>query len=366
MKIAIDARDLANVTTGVGRYLLNLLNHFAELRPEFQFQLYSDRPLTTAFENSNVNARLLKGHKLLWKHLVMPLEQIRAGIDVFFVPSYSTPLWNPAQSVVTIHDLIYTRFPQWTDRVERWRFATIVRFSARFAAKIIAVSEATRKDILDLTGVSPHKVQVIYEGVDAIFRRLPEESINQVKNRLHLDRPFILYVGSMHYRRNVQRLLQAFSILKRDRKIPQQLLLCGLNLYRGSELETWVARERLEQDVRYIGYVSDEELVALYNMAEVFVYPSMYEGFGLPILEAMACGAPVVTCNVSALPEVAGNAALLIDPHDTQALVEALWRVLSEPNLKQELTGRGFEQSRKFSWKKAAQETLELFESTLT
>ncbi len=361
MRIAIDARDLATTTTGVGRYLTNLLYHFPDLRPEFEFYLYSDKEISPPVQRANLQYCPLKAHRWLWKQISMPIEQNRANLDVFFVPSYSASIWGRAKSVVTIHDLIYTRYPKWTNRSERWRFATVVLFTARFADRIIAVSEATRNDILAFTNVSPHKVDVVYEGVDAQFRPLPIESLDNARERLKLERPFILYVGTFHYRRNIPRLLQAFAYLKKGKKIPHQLVLSGLSNYRGSALEHWVKQQNLEQEVRYLGYASDEDLVALYNLAEVFVYPSMYEGFGLPVLEAMACGTPVVTCNVSALPEVAGNAALLVDPFDTQDLANAIAKILTQPFLKEELVGRGTEQSRKFSWRKAAEETLDLF-----
>lgn len=361
MQIAIDARDLANVTTGVGRYLLNLLQHFPDLRPDFFFTLYTDRPIPVPQRAATLRTKILTGHPWLWKQVLMPIEQKRAHTDLFFVPSYSTPVCNPTHAVVTIHDMIYTRYPQWTTRLERWRFATIVRYSARFASRIIAVSEATRKDILALTGVSPRKVKVIYEGVDPIFRELPAENLVAAGARLGLALPFILYVGSLHYRRNVKRLLQAFAQLKQAEKIPHQLVLCGLNLFEHHELEHWVTELQLVEHVKYFGYVTDEDLVALYNLAELFVYPSMYEGFGLPVLEAMACGTPVITGNSSSLPEVAGDAALLIDPHDTLALSRAMASLIREASLRQELRERGQAQCRKFAWRTAAAETLDLF-----
>lgn len=366
MQIAIDARDLANVTTGVGRYLLNLLQHFPDLRPDFVFTLYTDRPIPVPQCAATLRTKILTGHPWLWKQVLMPIEQKRAHMDLFFVPSYSTPVCNPAHAVVTIHDMIYTRYPQWTTRLERWRFATIVRYSARFASRIIAVSEATRKDILTLTGVSPRKVKVIYEGVDPIFRELPAEDLVAAGARLGLALPFILYVGSLHHRRNVKRLLQAFAQLQRAGKIPHRLVLCGLNLFEHHELEQWVTELQLAEHVKYFGYVTDEDLVALYNLAELFVYPSMYEGFGLPVLEAMACGTPVITGNSSSLPEVAGDAALLVDPHDTLALSRAMASLIREASLRQELRERGQAQCRKFAWRTAAAETLDLFAEAAT
>ena len=366
MKVAIDARDLANVITGVARQVLNLVRYFPELAPEAEFYLYSDKAITVPFSHPRLHQQLLTGHRWLWKQLWMPIEQVRSQIDLFYVPSYSTPVFNPRKSVVTIHDMIYTRHPEWTDRLERWRFATIVKHSARFASRIIAVSETTRRDILELTGISPVKVVVIYPGLDTQFHQVPETDLTRIARRLDISDPFVLYVGSLHHRRNIGRLIQAFAAVKEKLRLPHKLVLSGLNQFQFSELEQWIADTQLVNEVLYFGYVTDEELVALYNLAEIFVFPSLYEGFGLPVLEAMACGTPVVTSNVSSLPEVAGDAAILVDPTSTAELATAIERLLTDLPLRHEMIARGLERCQKFSWRKAAQDTIALFREAVS
>ena len=362
MDIAVEARYLVGNRTGVGRYLLNLLRFLPELSEEHEYFLYSNRFTEKPIEHDKINYVELEGHRLLWKHILLPIEQVKRKFDLVFIPSYSAPLFSFGKTVVTIHDLIATRHPEWTTKNQSFRFATVVKYAARKANYIIAVSEASRKDILELTGVAQDKVVVVYSGVDEHFQKLPSEHLIDFTKKYNLQQPFILYVGSIHPRRNIQKLIEAFVHLKKEKQIKHKLILIGLVLQQASQLTKWINDSNIAEDILSVGFVSDEDLVKFYNMADLFIYPSLYEGFGFPVLEAMACGTPVITSNVSSLPEVAGNAAILIDPLNVMEMADSIYRLISNSALRQEFVERGFERCKQFSWRQAAEETLNLFE----
>ena len=364
MQIAVEARYLAGNRTGVGRYLLNLLRFLPQLSNEHEYFLYSDRLMEQPIVDDNIHYRILKGHRLLWKHILLPIEQRKKQIDLMFIPSYSAPLLNLGKTIVTIHDLIATRHPEWTTKSQSLRFATVVKYAARKADYIIAVSEMTRKDILELTGVPEDKVKVIYEGVDEHFLKLPSNKLEEFRNKYKLDQPYILYVGSIHPRRNIKRLIEAFIYLKKEKRIEHKLVLIGLVLQQGSQLKDWISESQLEDQILTYGFVPDDDLVKFYNFADIFIYPSLYEGFGLPILEAMACETPVITSNTSSLPEVAGDTAILIDPCDVKQIADAINQLIDDSSLREKLIARGKERCKQFSWRQAAVETLRLFETT--
>ncbi|KAA3617965.1 MAG: glycosyltransferase family 1 protein [Calditrichaeota bacterium] len=364
MNIAIDARCLEGNKTGVGRYLGNIIQNFPNSEKDTNLQLYCtvDFSLTA---DVNLQKKIVKGHPLLWKQFLVPLHQLIDKPDVFFVPSYSTPIFNPIPTVVTIHDLIFTKFPEWTDRKQRWRFKNIVTRSAKYASKIIAVSESTRKDIINLTDVKSEKVEVVYEGIDSKFEVLSKSRAIKLIKNLDIQSDFILYVGSMHPRRNLHRLLHAFKGILHKGMNNYKLMLCGLNLYTKSDVNNWIDELGLKDYVRILGYVTEEELLGLYNMATVFVYPSLYEGFGLPILESMACGTPVLTSNVSAIPEVAADAALLVDPYSIDELSSGLQSLLKSEKLRKEFIERGHARKQLFSWENTAKQTSEILKSVV-
>lgn len=362
MKIGVDARNLMGQRTGVGRYLINLLRHFADSPQSHDFYLFSN----SVIENLSLpglHHRTVKGPNLFWKQVILPYEQWKNKCDVLFIPTYSTPIFNPIKTVVTIHDLIFLLYPEWATRNQRNRFSTIVKHSACRADCVIAVSESTRADILKYTGVKNDKVEVVYEGVDEQFRVLNTIDEASFLNRYNLDKPFILFVGSIHPRRNVQRVIESFVQLKVEKKIDHQLVLIGLKQQLDPSISHLIHERNIDQSISMLGFVPDEDLVKFYNLADIFIYPSLYEGFGLPVLEAMACGTPVITSNTSSLPEVAGDAAVLIDPSNQSQMVDAIQNIVENRAWAEELKERGLERCKKFSWKSAAKTTCEIFES---
>jgi glycosyltransferase involved in cell wall biosynthesis len=279
--------------------------------------------------------------------------------DVVFGPNFVPPPTRNPRSVITVHDLAFRRMPDTAPHGTRWWLARLGRALAR-AARVIAVSESTRQDLLELSSVDPARVTVIPLGVDrSVFRPLPPEDVQTVRSRFGLNGPYVLFLGGIEPRKNFQTLLAAFARL--DRGV--RLVIAGASVEWNPE-GTDLLRQALEEappDVQSrvlrAGYLTDGDKVALVSGAEALVYPSLYEGFGLPVLEAMACGTPVVASDRSSVPEVAGDAALLVDPVDPEAIAAAVARVLSDRALSQRLREAGFDRATRFTWEETARKT---------
>jgi glycosyltransferase involved in cell wall biosynthesis len=269
--------------------------------------------------------------------------------------------------VVTVHDLALVRFPEFSKRLlgERWSIYK-TRKTLERATKVVAVSENTAKDLCDFYQVPPEKVRVIYNGIGEELCSTPSsESLKSVRARYAIPSgDYILYVGGSDSRKNLERLFEAFSILLKKIK-PLTLVLTGGMGRGGKEIYGRISALGLERHVVLTGHLPTQELRLLYSGARLFAYPSLYEGFGIPVLEAMACGVPVMTSDTSSLPEVAGNAACLIDPYDIQAMAEAMEKILEDKNLAASLRAKGLERVKAFSWEKAARQTLEVYKECL-
>jgi glycosyltransferase involved in cell wall biosynthesis len=274
--------------------------------------------------------------------------------------------------VVTVHDLGYLYYPQAHTLTQNLYLRWSTRYNARSAARVLADSEATRQDLVRHYQIPPEKIVVIYPGRDGTLAPVSDEAIQAaVRARFGIDGPYLLYVGTLHPRKNLVRLVQAFALLLRSSSsqvepqgtIPNlQLVLAGQKGWLYEEIFAQVQKLDLTDRVVLTGYVPDTDLPALLSGATGFVFPSLYEGFGFPVLEAMACGTPVVCSNVSSLPEVAGDAALLVDPLDTDALAAAIERVVTDGGLRRNLVERGFAQAERFSWRRCAQKTMRALE----
>jgi glycosyltransferase involved in cell wall biosynthesis len=263
--------------------------------------------------------------------------------------------------VVTIHDISFEHYPQFFSPRDRLILKTLVPLSARRAAHILTVSQHAKREIVERYGLSPDKITVTYEAAGEQFRPIADPaSLQVVRAKYGIgDSPFALALGNLQPRKNIARLVEAFAQYRSP--LPTSLVVAGKAQWRESEVFRAVQRAGLAGRVIFPGYVDDADLPALYSAATVFVYPSLYEGFGLPPLEAMACGTPVISSNAASLPEVVGDAALLIDPNDTAALAQALHTVLAEPALHADLRRRGFDRAAQFSWQRCAAETLAVY-----
>lgn len=362
MLIGIDAsRTVTRQPTGTEHYARGLIRALMELETTHRLRLYFNTPPPEGLfpRSEGIEWRVIPWPRL-WTHLCLALELVRHPPDVLFVPSHVLPLVCPVPGVVTVHDLGYLVYPEAHTRFDRWYLDWTTRRHTRVAAHLLADSEATQRDLVRHYGADPQRISVVYPGLDPLFRPVEDPGrLAAVRQRYHLARDYVIHVGTLQPRKNLPRLLDAFEVLPRylptTRPVPQ-LVLVGK---RGWLADPIVARaEAMEERVRLLGHVAREDLPALLSGARALVMPSLYEGFGFPVLEAMACGTPVVASNVSSLPEVAGEAALLVDPHDTEALTEALVRVLTDVELRQSLRQRGLQRARQFTWRAAAEETL--------
>jgi len=368
VRIAIDARSLEESSrTGVARYLSSILREMALLEPQnhylllFQNRVVEDAVLSqTCFEKQLVKVPLPPRKKVPWEQVWLPRHLRSLKADLLFSPSYSTPVLSPVKTVVTIHDITYEVNPKWFRPKERLKMRVLTRIAAGRANHIIAVSEATKKDLVNHYGVTPEKISVIHEasGEEFVPSSVDEK---RIREKYQLKGEFFLFVGSFFSRRNLPVLVEAFQNVVKGNSNAELLLVGQDRSYPPLGLDKLLAKKSLGERVKWVEYVPEADLVSLYNLATAFVYPSSYEGFGLPLLEAMACGTPVITGNSSSLPEVVGDSGILVDPENVEALASAMLQVLQNPSLRDNLAKRGMERAKHFSWRKAAKETLEVF-----
>jgi glycosyltransferase involved in cell wall biosynthesis len=310
-----------------------------------------------------VSERLLT---IIWHRLRLPLwvELATGTLDVFHSPDFVLPPVRRARTVLTVHDLSFVRVPECADPGLRSYLQHVVPASARRADIVLADSQCTKADVVELLGVDVSRVVVVYPGVEPRFRRVQDQhTLDAVRERYGLPVRFALGLGTLQPRKNLGRLIEAYAGLQEESAGGLHLVIAGGAGWMYESLFRRVAELRLQNTVSFPGYIADEDLPALYTLADLFVFPSLYEGFGLPVLEAMACGTPVVTSAVSSLPEVAGDAALLVDPLDTQALAEAMRRALEDTRLRSEMVEKGLRQALCFTWSESARQLLELYHS---
>ncbi|MGH2531906.1 MAG: glycosyltransferase family 4 protein [Thermomicrobiales bacterium] len=290
--------------------------------------------------------------RLPWEHLALPLETRRAKIDLFHGTVNVVPRGLRCHSVVTVHDLAFLRWPDQVTRRRHRYLAGELRGSLGRARRIIAVSEATKADLVEMLGVDPSRVAVTPLGVDERFRPVEGDAWEEFREARGIVRPFVLSVGTLEPRKNLPALLRAFATLTRE--IPHDLVLVGGEGWLTEEIHHTMQTPKLAGRVRLTGFVEDDDLPAWYGAADCFAFPSLYEGFGLPVLEAMASGVPVVTSNLSSLPEVAGDAALLVDPDDVKAIADGIRLVVTDSAFAATLRRAGTERAAEFTWERTA------------
>ncbi len=368
MRIVLDARKLHDF--GIGTYIRNLATGLGALDSTTDYVLLTKPGDTDALSFIGTNFRSIvesaKPYSVAeqWR---IPWVVARARADLLHEPHYVLPPLVRCRTVVTIHDCIHLRFPEYLPSRAALVYAnTMIRLAARKADRVLTVSEASKRDILHFTGVAADKVTVIYNGLDARFAAAPDATaIERVQQRFQLDHPFVLYVGNIKPHKNLERLIAAFAAARPDGPDGLKLVVIGDETSNYPSVRQAVHRHRLDKHVRFFGFQPAATLVVFYRLARAFVFPSLYEGFGLPPLEAMANETPVVTSNVSSLPEVAGDAALLVDPYDVASIAEGIRRAVTDEALRQTLIARGRERARHFSWAKAAADTLAVYRDVL-
>ena len=346
--------------TGIGRYIQNLLINLPDVDASTSYEALLGERRIHLDDRGNFKSRKARYNIPIYslrEQVLLPSEMMTSNPDVLHYPSFNMPIFNSKPVVVTIHDLIYFLYPGACPNRLAYMYARFMfRKVVSAAAGIITVSQYSKDDIVAHLGVAPEKITVVYNGVSDVYKPITDSSVLAVVARKYgITGEYIFYVGSHHPRKNLKRLIHAYARLRNRGKC--QLILTGEVEERRRDLYKTVDELGLNGHVLFIGRVGEDDLPTLYSMAKVFVLPSFYEGFGLPLVEAFACGTPVVTSNVTSLPEVAGDAALIIDPADTDALTKALDSVLVSTDLCFEMREKGFKRAAMFNWREAARKT---------
>lgn len=360
MLIGIDAsRAVLARRTGTERYALEITRALIEAAPDDRFMLYFNQPPPPGLlpRSDRVRWRVIPSPRL-WTIGRLSLEMATRPPDILFVPAHSLPPIQPPATVATIHDLGYLHFPGEHPAPTRWLRRLSNRWSARRATRVVAISGATRADLVRYEGVPAHRITVVHHGHAPWFAPVHDAPrMEAMRARLRLDAPYFLFIGTLQPRKNLERLLAAFDRVADDR--PRLLLaLVGAAGWQPDRLRAALARVRARERVRLLGYVDDPDLPPLLSGSLGLAFLSLYEGFGLPALEAMACATPVLTSNTSSLPEVVGDAALLVDPLDVGAIADGLRLLADDADLRRVLGERGLARAAGFTWQRAAAETL--------
>ena len=368
MRIAIDAHSVGARLAGNETYAVNLIEALAEIDQSNQYTLYvTKQSAVERFANRWPNfkvQRTLPHTPLVRIPLTLSRELRRHPVDVLHV-QYTAPPFAPCPIVVTIHDLSFEHLPETFNRRSWMQLRLTVRHTARRAAQITTLSEYSRQDISQTYGIDPGIITVTQAAAAPMFQRVNNETeLQRVRETYGIDGDYILSLCSIQPRKNLRRLIEAYSLLRRlhpEGKLPT-LVLAGKRGWLENETMQAAQRDESSGHIRFTGYVADEQLNALYSGAICFVYPSYFEGFGLPILEAMKCGTPVIAGNRTSIPEVAGEAALLFDPFDVPSLVAALQRVLNDSEYRAALGAKGLQRASEFSWQTTARLTLDAYQ----
>ncbi len=370
MRIFIDARTIQDHFPGIGRYVYNLIAALAPQTADEIIALVSARASNTRYDVSRLarhdNVRLLSSTIPVfhWREqIVLPRLIRRWQPDVVHFPYNVRPFWPGLPAVLTLYDTIPRRYPQIFGRGKRLQIELVQRLALRSSRGFVAISQATAADFQRFYGLAPARITITPLAADSIFRPQPPAAITSVRQRLGLPERYVLYVGSNKPHKNLPRLIEAYVRARRRMPALPQLIIAGHWDDRYPQARVLAAQAGLEDEIRFIGPVGNDVLPALYAGATLFVFPSMLEGFGLPVLEAMASGTPVACSNRSSLPEVAGTAAAMFDPEDTEAIAASLIRCLGDADLRQHMRALGLQQAARFSWHDTAAATLSCYRS---
>jgi len=378
MKVAFSLHPLVHhYQRGIHFYIKYLLESMAKINEgDIFFLLYQ------SIEKKEVNIEkeefiflpfkrsweeLPKGAKWLWEYISLPIEACRTSSQLLHIPDIGVPLASPMKLVTTVHSIMSYIFPYYLPALRERIKYRLKLLSLKRADRIIAISKSTKDDLINYLHIPPRKITVIPYGVEEKFKPIPKEKCKKwVEVKWGIKGDFILYVGALSPNKNIPRLLKAFSLLT-GKGVKDYLLLivASLNTPYYKEFLFETQKLGIDKKIRWLGTQSHQELVYLYNACTLFIFPSLYEGFGLPPLEAMACGAPVITSNTSSLPEVVGDAGILVDPKNPLEMQEAMRKILLSPSLREELSERAIKRAKEFSWLRTAKETLEVYRKVI-
>jgi len=365
MKIGIITDYLDFQVTGIGNYINNLVMGILAVDKKNEYTLIhikkQDRPHYSNVKDIVVPLPMFPPRAIIRKNVLIPKVLKNEGLDLVHEPLQITPFLFqlPMKRVITIHDVNCIIRPMDYSIWEQWYYSWVLKNTVKTADMIITISENSKRDIVKALNVPEDKIRVIYHGLDKNFK--PITDLDDISLKYGINYPFILYVGRLEPRKNIPTLIKSFYRLKK-RGVKHKLLMV---IQMGSDYQKVVASIKdlcLENEVRLIEGVPKEDMAGVYNLADLLVFPSVYEGFGFPPLEAMGCGTPVVTSNSSSLPEIIGDAGIMVDPYDSDALTNAIYEVLVNKELKDDLIRKGLKRTKQFSWEKATKETIEVYE----
>ncbi|KKR21063.1 MAG: Glycosyl transferase group 1 [Candidatus Moranbacteria bacterium GW2011_GWA2_39_41] len=358
MKIGIDgSRAFIKQRTGIEEYSYQVIKHLVDKLQNHEVVLYMRKDQEIDFALPE-NWRVRKiNFVYLWTQMGLSLELLFHPVDVLFVLAHIVPLFHPKKTIVTIHGLEYEVIPRAYSAWARFYMRLSIKKSCQWAQKIISVSRNTKQDLINLYNVSEDKIQVIYEGYE-------EKDIASCRDeavpRLYGDEPYLLFIGRLEERKNILGIVKAFEILKEKYAIPHKLVLAGKSGYGFSQIELAIGMSKYKDEIVQLGFVKDEDKFALIASADVFMFPTFYEGFGIPVLEAQSVGVPVVTSNTSSMPEVTGDSAILVDPREPEFIAERSYEIISNKDLRDDIIQKGYENIKRFSWEKCAVQIAEV------
>lgn len=362
MRIGIDVRKINDF--GIGTYIQNLVKHLLELDKQNPYFLFFNHRDIEHFSYPKEQVVKLMNNSPKYsvrEHFSLSHQAKKYEIQLFHEPHYTLPYFLKCKKVVSVHDLIHLKFPQYLPGKKAYIYAKfMLGQTLKKADKILTGSKNTKNDIMEIFKTNQEKIEVIYYGVDEMFKPIKDQNLlENFRNKYKLPTKYILYSGSMRKHKNLENALKAYSRLK-DKSY--DLVLAGVGLQNQKVLEPMLKELKITERVKIIPFLDYIELVLLYNSASVLFFPTLYEGFGLPVLEAMACGIPVVSSNNSSIAEVSGDAAVLVNPANLKEMAESLEKILDETPLRQKMISRGLERAKMFSWKKTAEQTLKIYQ----
>ncbi len=371
-KIGINAHLLSPVSgyrrAGIHQYIAQVLRHLPRLdgRPHYTIYTRDRASIEERDDFTVVSSRWpteRRSVRILWEQFSWPLQAAREQFDLLHSMAFVTPVLTNTPAIVTVYDLSFVHFPETFPAAQRLYLHSQTSRSVNKAHRVITISEASRQDLHHFFDVSLDRIDVVLPGVEQVYRPLPDEHVKVFREMRGVPEKFILHVGTLQPRKNVPVLLEAFA---QSKKVEDAVLvLAGAKGWQHDEIFAMVKNLGLEERVHFTGYVADEELPFWYNAAEALVFPSIYEGFGMPVVEAMACGTPVIAARTSSIPEAGGEAALYFDPQDTAALARQMDSVLSERQLAKQMRQSGLERAQKFTWERAGIETSQVYARAL-
>ncbi|TET43911.1 glycosyltransferase family 1 protein [candidate division TA06 bacterium] len=375
MRVGIDYKSALPIRVGIGRYTRNLVKSLAELDREnkyllfcFLFKDYAKKLAMASFPAASnfkvMSAPIPVKVTRFWANrLNIPIEWLIGSFDVVHFPEPYPFRSKSARTIVTVHDIGFALWPEMFTKEMRALLEKQMRCVVEKVDSIIAVSRTTRSDLLEVYGFDKERIHIIEHGVEESFRPITDSgSLEALRRRYKLPEKFVLCVGTLEPRKNHVRLIQAFQLMCERHTDKYRLVVCGKKGWMYDEIFALAETSRSKETVMFTGYVPDEEMPYLYNLASVVAYPSLYEGFGLPVVEAMACGKPVLTSNRGAMADVAGDSALLVNPEDVNDMAEGLYRLISDDELRERLKLAGRKRASTFTWEKAARATLDVYD----